>query len=368
MNNLASLFFYIITFALSAYLVSFGFRAKKRIFCMLGLLIPIIIGGFRYGVGTDYFNYINIFSDHVKKGFVNIDGIEIGYTLLEQFSSLFAPYDTRMLFIITTALTIVFFYIGLVRFKPQYPGLVTFLYLMTLLPMSFNTVRQGIAVSIVFLALSYAKDKRTIPFVTWCVIASLFHISALLVIPFYFIIRIGMLKNNQSPRSLGLRYISRLIVMISITIAITVNALNLALSIPGFDKYELYTYMNEDGANLMFYCKLALLAVIFILSKYIILRDNVQYNTFIMSGAIMEIILLSLGFVSPFIKRQALYFSLLYIILLTLVVRINSNKARQALLYSVIACYAIGFFVVSYFILGQADIIPYKFSISGGKI
>lgn len=368
MSNLASLFFYIITFALSAYLVSFGFRAKKRIFCTLGLLIPIIIGGFRYGVGTDYFNYINIFSEHVKKGFVDIDGIEVGYTILEQFSSLFAPYDTRMLFAITTALTIIFFYAGLVRFKPQYPGLVTFLYLMTLLPMSFNTIRQGIAVSIVFLALSYAKDKRTIPFVVWCVIASLFHISALLVIPFYFIIRIGMLKNNQSPRSLGSRYIIRLVVMISITIAITINALNLALSIPGFDKYELYAYINEDGANLMFYCKLALLAVIFILSKYIVLRDNVQYNTFIMSGTIMEIVLLSMGFVSPFIKRQALYFSLLYIILLTLAVRINSNKVRQALLYSVIACYAIGFFVVSYFILGQADIIPYKFSISGGKI
>lgn len=368
MSNLASLFFYIIAFALSAYLVSFGFRAKKRIFCMFGLLIPIIIGGFRYGVGTDYFNYINIFSEHVKKGFVDIDGIEVGYTILEQFSSLFAPYDTRMLFAITTALTIIFFYAGLVRFKPQYPGLITFLYLMTLLPMSFNTVRQGIAVSIVFLALSYAKDKRTIPFIIWCIIASLFHISALLVIPFYFTIRISMLKNNQSPRSLGSRYIIRLIVMISIVIAVTINALNLALSIPGFDKYELYTYMNEDGANLMFYCKLALLVIIFILSKYIILRDNILYNTFIMSGAIMEIILLSLGFVSPFIKRQALYFSLLYIILLTLTVRLGSKKSRQVMIYSVIVCYALGFFVVSYFILGQADIIPYKFSISGGKI
>lgn len=368
MSNLASLFFYIIAFALSAYLVSFGFRAKKRIFCMFGLLIPIIIGGFRYGVGTDYFNYINIFSEHVKKGFVDIDGIEVGYTILEQFSSLFAPYGTRMLFIITTALTIVFFYIGLVRFKPQYPGLVTFLYLMTLLPMSLNAVRQGIAVSIVFLALSYAKDKRTTPFVVWCVIASLFHISALLVIPFYFIIRIGMLKNNQSPRSLGSRYVIRLIVMVSITIAVTVNALNLALLVPGFDRYELYAYVNENGANLMFYCKLALLAIIFILSKYIVLRDNILYNTFIMSGAIMEIILLSLGFVSPFIKRQALYFSLLYIILLTITVRLGSNKPRQAMIYSIIVCYAIGFFAVSYFILGQADIIPYKFSISGGKI
>ena len=126
--------------------------------------------------------------------------------------------------------------------------------------------------------------------------------------------------------------------------------------------------MNEDGANLMFYCKLALLVIIFILSKYIILRDNILYNTFIMSGAIMEIILLSLGFVSPFIKRQALYFSLLYIILLTLTVRLGSKKSRQVMIYSVIVCYALGFFVVSYFILGQADIIPYKFSISGGKI
>ncbi len=366
MGNLESLFFYIIAFALSAYLVSVGFRSRQRLFCMLGLLIPIIIGGFRYGVGTDYFNYIDIFSEHTKNGFDGIGGIEAGYIALEKFSSLFAMYDTRVLFVTTVLLTIGFFYAGLVRFKPQYPGLVTFLYLMTVLPMSLNAVRQGIAISIVFLALSYVRDRRFMLFTLWCIVAGLFHISALLVIPFYFIIRIGTINTiRQVTYSLNMRYITKFVLMLAIAIAITINALNLALSLPGFGKYELYTYVNEDGANLIFYCKLALLVAIFILSKYVILRGDIAYNTFIMAGATTEIVLLLLGFVSPFIKRQALYFSLLYIILLTLIPRVSSDRMRKLILYSMVVCYAIGFFVVSYFILDQSDIIPYQFSISG---
>ena len=82
MGNLESLFFYIIAFALSAYLVSVGFRSRQRLFCMLGLLIPIIIGGFRYGVGTDYFNYID------NRFTIGIGNPKIRQVLFEKFHSI----------------------------------------------------------------------------------------------------------------------------------------------------------------------------------------------------------------------------------------------------------------------------------------
>lgn len=373
MSSIASLIFYLSAFGLSAYLFSFATRSKKRYFYGLSLAIPLLIGGFRYGVGTDYFNYINIFNSHLQNAFNINDSTEIGYVLLEQFASLF-DNSTRVLFIITTFLSLIFFYAALVRFKSHHPGLVVFLYLTTLFPMSLNAVRQGIAVSIVTLALSYAKDRRFIPFLLWTLFAGLFHISALLVIPFYFIMSIGSLRTPRQATvqktrsySIQVQYVTKLILMTVITTVITINALALTTSIPIFDKYELYSHFNEDGGNAIFYIKLMLVLSIFILSKQIILKSDAVLNSFLMAGAIVEVILLLLGFSSPFIKRQALYFAPLFMLLIATLPALSKNKLKQSIIYIIVAMYGMAFFIVSYYILDQADIIPYAFSISGGQ-
>ncbi len=56
----------------------------------------------------------------------------------------------------------------------------------------FNPVRQMIAVSICFYAMRYIFEKKFFPFVFFVLLSSQFHISALVMLPFYFICNIKL--------------------------------------------------------------------------------------------------------------------------------------------------------------------------------
>ena len=68
--------------------------------------------------------------------------------------------DARLVFLSTAFLTIAFFYLGMKRYQLRYPGLVFFLYLLTIFPATMNAVRQGVAMSIMFYAFTFVLDKK----------------------------------------------------------------------------------------------------------------------------------------------------------------------------------------------------------------
>jgi hypothetical protein len=345
-------------------------RKKIRLLSWLGLLIPILISGFRYGVGTDYFNYVNIFNSHIEmdlKTYTDINGIaETGYFILEKVSySLMG--DARLVFLSTAFLTITFFYLGMKRYRLRYPGLIFLLYLLTIFPMTMNAVRQGVAVSIMFYAFTFILNKKPFRYLLITLFASLFHISALLLIPFYFVGRFLdvkksiLLKDHFIAKS---RYFIRIGVASILMLLVVASTFALVLNIPGFEKYALYLDLDEYGANYIFYVRLLMLLVLMLLAKYVIFKGDYRQNAFLFAGAVIEVILLILGFTSPFIKRQALYFSPFLIMLLPNIIDIFSTKIRsRAVMYALCLIYGLSFFAISFLVLGQSDIIPYDASV-----
>lgn len=368
MTDLMSVLVYLVSFTVAAVFVSYGLRNKIRLFAWIGILIPIVVGGFRYAVGTDYFNYVVIFRQYAQLGFVEYieqNGIaEFGFFALNKISN-YLIGDTRIMFLASVALAVVFFYLALTKYKLQHPGLVFFLFLTTIFPVMLNAVRQGIAVSIVFYAMTFIISRKPLRFVFWVLVASLFHISALLVLPFYFV---GKLMDVQRKGYLlaKTRYFIKLSVLTVVLLAIVANVFAIVLSIPGFDRYELYLEINEESSNYVFYLKLALLLLIVVLARRMVFRSEYRQNAFFLVGALTEIILLILGFTSPFIKREALYFAPFMIMLLPNLIYVLKGHRLQLLVRYSLAVYGIAFFVISYLILDQADIIPYSFSLWGG--
>ena len=57
---------------------------------------------------------------------------------------------------------------------------------------SMNFMRQMIAACILLLAMRFIRKKQLLPYLIVVVFASTFHISALLMIPFYFILRLKL--------------------------------------------------------------------------------------------------------------------------------------------------------------------------------
>ncbi len=370
MSNELSLLFYLATFMMSATLVSLGLRKKIRFFTWLGLLIPILISGFRYGVGTDYFNYINIFNNHIEmdlKAYTDINGIaETGYFILEKVSYNLLG-DARLVFLSTALLTITFFYLGMKRYRLRYPGLIFFLYLLTIFPMTMNAVRQGVAMSIMFYAFTFILEKKPLRYTLLTLLASLFHVSAVLLIPFYFVGRLVDVKKNSLLKDRLIaksRYFIRIGVVSIVMLLIVANTFTLVTNIPGFEKYSSYLSLDEYGANYIFYVRLTILLVLMLLARYVIFKGNYRQNAFIFAGAVIEVILLILGFTSPFIKREALFFSPFLIMLLPNIIEIFSTKvSTRAVMYTLCLFYGVSFFTISYLTLNQADIIPYNLSV-----
>ena len=150
------------------------------------------------------------------------------------------------------------------------------------------------------------------------------------------------------------------IIAISLLIIIILNYnsfLNIITSIEGFEKYEIYTD-NELGSNREIITATIILIIILAFRKLLVEYDN--KNQLYIFMAEVNYILLFTGFISPFIKRIALYFGISNIFLLASLPQLIKIREQKILIYMFIILYGIGMFTISTYVLGQSNIIPYQ--------
>lgn len=355
MSNKLSLLFYIASFAGSAYFFNLGKKYRVKIATLVALLIPILISGLRYGVGSDYFAYIaqyNILkaipvTEYLKS---YAFGDEITFYFLTKISQ-FLSGGEDLLFWTAGVLTIVFLYLGIKKYKPPHETLVFFLMLLTIFPSTLNNIRQGITISIFFFASSYIIERKAIQYFILILFASTIHTSAIVLIPLYFLNRIIKPSNGKMVNiiKLGATALG--------TSLILPRLLEGVRNISTFSKYELYQSYVVVGKNYTFGLKLAIVALCIIV--FIHLRPRIQ-NYYFLLFSLLEVMLLTLGFTSAFTKRIALYFSPFFILLIACVPEVFANKRLRYLAQLGLILYGVMFFTVSYYILGQANIIPYR--------
>lgn len=164
----------------------------RNLFLTLAALLFIITATFRYGIGYDYFNYQNLYArlgplsvqellhDHVAQEF-------IGYSLLMRGMYLLGFSYRALLLTVNTVLTaIVFFFIT--RYS-KLPWLGAYLYLtLQFFAHSMNLFRQSIAATICLLAYPFLKKRKFFPFFAIVLLAASFHLSALFLLPFYWVL------------------------------------------------------------------------------------------------------------------------------------------------------------------------------------
>ena len=111
MGKLESLFFYILSFFISSVLVAASLKEKYkkiRVFLIiLGLTVPIIIGGLRYRVGTDFLNYEYMYNLNPWKA----TNIEIGMRMIIMLSQKLK--NPQFIFQVYAIFTVIFAYAAL---------------------------------------------------------------------------------------------------------------------------------------------------------------------------------------------------------------------------------------------------------------
>lgn len=315
---------------------------RKSIF--IPILMLVIFASVRsYYVGTDTRTYLSNFTTNLDANYFSFNSdIEYGYQFLE-FIILNFTHNYFWLFFVTSMLVVPLYLITIKKLSENYI-LSIFIYItFGYYTFFFNGLRQGIAMALFFFSLPYLVNRKIVIYSLIIFTASLFHISALMMIPLYFLIH---LKLKIEWKVLYCFLISILSSQILIKYLAQSNV-----------RYESYTQEAEKAGGyitLLFY---------FLLGLLIYLVGNNVRNHEKMFSNFEQIYLCGLALIFPLAllgtdpsgpQRLLYYFSSLVILLLPYI--LNYYRSIYVRIFFI-------FFSVIYFILTTmrfSNLYPYS--------
>ena len=154
---------------------------RHHLFYAAFLFLTIAIC-FRYGQGTDYFGYMNVF--------LRRDQGEIGYTILQEvFGALGLPFE--LLAAVIALFQMLCIQRGIMKYSPYKLFSLLLMYPTIYLTYFFSAIRQGIVIAF-FLGfmLEWLFEDKWLKYVIACIILATFHSSALVLLPLVIIKKI----------------------------------------------------------------------------------------------------------------------------------------------------------------------------------
>lgn len=177
-----------------------GKNTKKLVWYM-SLVPSTLVAAFRYNNGADYLMYMRMMEHYSLKGtwvdtYTIVKDIEIGFVLLLKF---FCGITNQWWFVFGVIAFIIgfFFFKGIWENSDNLLLSVLLFFVTGVYFDSFNGLRQFIATAIIFYAFKHIIKGEFKKYLCWCLIASAFHYSAVIMIPVYFIrkLDIGLKKS-----------------------------------------------------------------------------------------------------------------------------------------------------------------------------
>lgn len=155
---------------------------KNMILFIIGLVL-ICVAGFRYQVGTDYKQYVRNYDDYLDSDW---DFGKIGLVLVAKISALIYN-DSSTWFFLMSLITVGLVIYAIGKHSTTVELSIIMYILLCCWHTSFNIVKQCAAVSILFCGYAFLKNRNFIKWCFVCLLAALFHVTALLMIPLYFL-------------------------------------------------------------------------------------------------------------------------------------------------------------------------------------
>jgi len=297
---------YYIIFGILAFLSIFEFfihnKKKGIVYFIIAFLVVFL--GIRYNVGNDfeayYFNYIEI-----QKG-NDVVAKEPLYVLVNILSP---NYQCVVIFF--ASITLFYLYKFIVYFNYRYIISAILIYFSVfLINYNVHIFRQGLSIALILWGYKFLYEQNKIKFAIIVIIASLFHLSALFVLPFTFLIH-----KEISIKIQIIIFILALIIgynakeLVSIYYSIVTN-------IPLLNKYTKF-YRQEEVVSYQFSLGMLVDFIILFLfmRKYKFLKGK---HLFIYKIFYISVILSLVLMIEPTSLRLNYYFRTVLIVLLPL--------------------------------------------------
>lgn len=295
-------------------------------------LLSIFPGMRSYSVGTDSGAYSKYFRQELPLyNYSFSESSEYGFQLL-QYIILYFTYNYFWLFF-STALIAVFLNLKvLTKLSVNYVFSVLFYITLGSYTFIFNGIRQGLSMAIFVVAIPYFLQKKLLPYISIVLLASLFHRSALVMIPIYFVAHL----NIKDIYKIVLSFFSSLIAS-SVVIAY------LAANNP---RYKIYTNEVDNAGGYLTLGFYACLSILLYIIKYLTKINDLNFNRLLLfyTVGIASVIPLAFLGTDPSGPQRIIYY---YTWALALLLPHALCKLNNLFFYSTAIVFSVIFFVLT---------------------
>ncbi|WP_099293696.1 EpsG family protein [Butyricimonas sp. Marseille-P3923] len=314
--------------------------------------VLLLIAGIRdFSVGTDTLTYYRNFCDSSSVFAVEneraFSGLQFGWLWINRFFEYFLGYDAFLFACYICILLPVFYVI-----KKSASNIMLSIVLYILLGMytiSFNIMRQMMAVSLMLYAFYCLKNNDIKKYWIVLIVASIIHSSAMICIIFFFLDKIKVFeKKIYWLMYLAGSFIFGMFFMYKV---------NEYLSLINFDElhagYAVYVSLFDESASRSLLSNLLLNIMAFCALYFSKGRFSMFMKMYLFSILFMNLF----GGMGGVIVRMSYYFNIAQIIVLPNVMNDIQMKLWKQIYLIIVLLYALGYFF--YFTLNIGDIRPY---------
>ena len=328
-------------------------KRYNKLFYWILLIYLICVSGFRYGVGTDYWNYTEMYTDWVKES-DTLEGIsDVGFYILIRILQSITT-NPQILFFVTSVIINLCIICTIRRYSSKFE-LSTYFYITTFVYYAtFNAVRQTLAIAIVFAGTKYLLERDWKKYIIIVLLCSLIHQSILIMIPVYFIV------NHEFMSKVNI-YICLAFLAAFVFYNGFLESLFNMLQGSNYAGYQDEMTASGEGANVLrFLVQLVPIALVFFYNKLIIKDDDQEFNI-MMNMSLLGMLFMLLSLRHWLFARLTTIFNLYYVFTLPKILDASSDKQmRRLLCFIMMICY----FMFTYILLksGESNILPYKWT------
>lgn len=310
----------------------------------LSKILPILpltlIAAIRYDVGQDYFyTYTKIF-EKVVSGHAGEAWGDIGYTYLNKLVAKFSN-DYASIFIVTAIIFCTCIFYAIYNNSENY---IMSSYLLICSGYYFcflNGMRQMIAVSILMISLRYIKSREGLKFALCIIAATMFHLTAVLFIPVYFLYTVRF--NN---------YKRAIIVMLCYILARPLSVLISKLIL--LTKYSWYIQNSYSSERVGYISTMISIGVLIFSCVYGKEKDKLLLDLLMLTACVNAFI----GKI-PLASRVVWVFGTSTVFLSNIVESIKNTATRRIVKVSIYILYFI-YFIYIIGVKNSNNVLPYK--------
>ncbi|MFA1820233.1 EpsG family protein [Virgibacillus oceani] len=315
-------------FAAPAYAGGFSHTIRPNKLLILGSMsVLIMIAGLRSNIGDTFFYKLIYTSNEFTWEYV-LSEKDIGFGVMQMVLKNYISEDPQIM-IFTAALITNILIVAVLYNYSRMVELSLYVYITGgLFLVSMNGIRQLLAAAIAFLAIRYLMNGNFFKYAAIVVLASLFHQSALILLPVYFLVRFKAWSKATV-----------VLILLSVLVVIGYEAFTtLLFSAIEDTQYANYDSFAEGGANILRVAVEAAPLFIAYLGREK-LRSIFPNSDFIINMALIGFVFMVISTQEWIFARLAIYFQLYQLILISWLPVLFREKDQKFVYLAILGCY-----------------------------